>query len=98
MKVPISDYALIDLGAPVLPAYEAVIEGVTHWVVWCKFCNKWHWHEACSRSSRRLDAVLITELGKPNGDICGIITAFDIPKLHEALWMSPERKLVGKSV
>ena len=36
----------IDLDAPVLPAYEAVIEGVTHRVVWCKFCNKWHWHGA----------------------------------------------------
>jgi hypothetical protein len=27
MKVPISDYALIDLDAPVLPAYEAVVKG-----------------------------------------------------------------------
>ena len=27
MKVPISDFALLDLDAPVLPAYEAVIKG-----------------------------------------------------------------------
>ncbi len=33
MKVPISDYALLDLNAPVLPAYEAVVDGVTHWMV-----------------------------------------------------------------
>jgi hypothetical protein len=46
MKVPISDYALVDLDAPVLPAYEAVIEGVTHWVVWCKYCQVWHQHGA----------------------------------------------------
>jgi hypothetical protein len=44
MKVPISDYALIDLDVPVLPAFEAVVKGITHWVVWCKHCEKWHWH------------------------------------------------------
>ena len=44
MKVPISDYALIDLEAPVLPAYEAIIKGTVRWMVWCKFCNKWHHH------------------------------------------------------
>ena len=44
MKVPISEFALIDLDAPVLPAYEAVVKGVTHWMVWCKFCKKWHRH------------------------------------------------------
>ena len=46
MKVPISDYALIDLDAPVLPAYEAVIHGTTCWLVWCKHCNAWHRHGA----------------------------------------------------
>ena len=46
MKVPIGEYALIDLEASVLPAYETVINGVTHWMVFCKFCNKWHRHGA----------------------------------------------------
>jgi hypothetical protein len=46
VKVPIDEYAVIDLDAPVLPAYEAIIKGVTHWMVWCKFCNKWHRHGA----------------------------------------------------
>jgi hypothetical protein len=46
MKVPISDCALIDLDAPVLPAFDVVIKGVTRWVVWCKFCEKWHHHGA----------------------------------------------------
>ena len=27
-----------------LRAYEVVLNGVTHWVVFCKFCKKWHWH------------------------------------------------------
>jgi hypothetical protein len=44
MKVPISDYALIDLEAPVLPAYEVRVKGVTQWVVYCTFCNRWHRH------------------------------------------------------
>ena len=46
MKVPISEFNLIDLDAPVLPAYEAEIGGSTHWLVWCKHCNKWHRHGA----------------------------------------------------
>ena len=46
MKVPISETALIDLDAPVLAAYEAVIKGVTRYLVWCKFCKKWHRHGA----------------------------------------------------
>jgi hypothetical protein len=46
MKVPISEYARVDLEAPVLPAYKAVIKGFTHWLVWCKYCERWHWHGA----------------------------------------------------
>ena len=46
MKVPISATALIDLEAPVLPAYEVLVDGVTHWVVWCKHCGEWHRHGA----------------------------------------------------
>ena len=46
MKVPIGEFALVDLDAPVLPAYEAVIKGVTHWMVWCKYCQTWHQHGA----------------------------------------------------
>ena len=44
MKVPISESALIDLEAPVLPAYEVLVDGVTHWVVWCRHCSEWHRH------------------------------------------------------
>jgi hypothetical protein len=44
MKVPISDYAVVDLDAPVLPAYERVVEGVMNWAVWCAHCEKWHFH------------------------------------------------------
>ena len=46
MKVPIDDYAVINLDAPTLSAYEAVIEGVTCWLVWCKHCRMWHRHGA----------------------------------------------------
>jgi hypothetical protein len=46
MKVPISEYAVVDLDAPVLPAYEKIVGGVTKWVVWCKHSQKWHSHGA----------------------------------------------------
>jgi hypothetical protein len=46
MKVPISETALIDLDAPVLPAYETVIKGTVRWLVWCRHCGKWHGHGA----------------------------------------------------
>lgn len=46
MKVPISECHFIDLDAPTLPAYQARIRGVTHWVVWCKHRRKWHRHGA----------------------------------------------------
>jgi hypothetical protein len=45
MKVPISEFHLIDLDAPVLPAYEVEIDGL-HWLVWCKYCQTWHKHGA----------------------------------------------------
>jgi len=44
MKVPISDHALIDLDAPVLPAYDTVVGGSAHWLVWCRHCQAWHRH------------------------------------------------------
>jgi hypothetical protein len=44
MKVPISEYAIVDLDAPVLPAYERDVDGITNWVVWCVHCEKWHVH------------------------------------------------------
>jgi hypothetical protein len=46
MKVPIAESAVIDLEAPVLPAYETEIEGVKRWMVWCKHCQRWHRHGA----------------------------------------------------
>ena len=44
MKVPISDYAVIALDAPVLPAYECFVSGSVYWLVWCKHCRYWHRH------------------------------------------------------
>ena len=46
MKVPISDDQLLDLDAPVLPAYEVVSGGAVRWQVWCKHCKEWHRHGA----------------------------------------------------
>ena len=51
MKVPISDHAVINLDAPVLSAYEVVLDGSTHWVVWCEHCGEWHKHEAAEGHS-----------------------------------------------
>lgn len=36
--------AVIDIEAPVLPAYEATIRGVVQWLVSCRHCEKWHRH------------------------------------------------------
>jgi hypothetical protein len=44
MKVCISDFSVIALEAPALPAYEAIIGGATRWIIWCKHCAEWHWH------------------------------------------------------
>jgi hypothetical protein len=47
-------------------------------------------------TANRLDAILITQDGKPNGAIVGIITTFDIPKLHSALGLSSDTDSAGK--
>ena len=39
MKIPISEYACLDLDAPTLPAREVVISGATRWAVWCRHCG-----------------------------------------------------------
>ena len=44
MKVPIDEVAVIDLDAPVLPAYERRIDGAVRWYVCCKHCREWHDH------------------------------------------------------
>ena len=44
MKVPIDKHAVLNLEAPVLPAYEATIGGAIRWVAWCKHCRTWHKH------------------------------------------------------
>jgi hypothetical protein len=33
MKIPISDFSVINLESPVLPAYKVVVNGSTYWVV-----------------------------------------------------------------
>ena len=45
MKVPIDDYACINLDAPVLPAFEAFISSSVCRLVWCDHCGKHHRHE-----------------------------------------------------
>jgi hypothetical protein len=42
MKLPITDYTLIDVDAPVLPAYEAFVDGSRYWLVWCRYCRNPH--------------------------------------------------------
>lgn len=44
VKVPIDEVAVVNLDAPVLPAYETKILGVTYWLVWCCHCEEWHRH------------------------------------------------------
>jgi hypothetical protein len=51
MKVPIDDYACIDLDAPVLPAYEAFVSGSVYWLDWC---DNWIAGRPASRSTRLL--------------------------------------------
>jgi hypothetical protein len=47
MKVPISDYDVIDLLAPTLPAYSRRgTSGAVRWLVWCCHCQVWHYHRA----------------------------------------------------
>ena len=43
MKVPIDDFACINLDAPTLPAYEVFVDSV-YWIEWCKHCKVWHRH------------------------------------------------------
>ena len=38
MTEPIDNYTVIDLDAPVLPAYEAFVDGSAYWLVWCMSC------------------------------------------------------------
>ena len=45
MKVPINDADVLDLDAPSLPAYETEVDGLKMWLVWCKYCRKWHGHD-----------------------------------------------------
>ncbi len=46
MKVPISECALIDLDAPVVPVYEVRIKVGFYLVICCKYCRQWHRHGA----------------------------------------------------
>lgn len=44
MKIPINECAVIDLDAPVLPAYETIVDESVYWLVWCGHCREWHQH------------------------------------------------------
>lgn len=58
MKIPTPDGFLIDVEAPVLPAYAVK----NRWYVWCSDCREWHSHGAgeghreahCNRPTRYL--------------------------------------------
>ena len=43
-KAGLSDGAVIDVDAPVLPAYAVNLDGIIRWRVWCKHCHAWHYH------------------------------------------------------
>ena len=34
----------LDLGAPTLGAEQFTANGVTHWQIWCRYCDEWHQH------------------------------------------------------
>jgi hypothetical protein len=44
MKVPINEVDVIDLDAPVLPAFEKIVGKTVSLLVWCKHCREWHEH------------------------------------------------------
>ena len=44
MKVPVDDYACLDLYAPTLPAHEIAVDGVTRWRVLCKYRRSGHFY------------------------------------------------------
>lgn len=44
MKLSFDRYGVVDLDAPVLPAYEKTFMGVVRWLVWCRHCQAWHRH------------------------------------------------------
>lgn len=46
MKIPTTDGHLIDIEAPVLPAYAVSHNGALRWWVWCNACRDWHTHGA----------------------------------------------------
>jgi hypothetical protein len=45
-KIVISEQPpyFLDLDAPTLPAKEVEEEGVRAWIVWCRYCERWHAH------------------------------------------------------
>jgi hypothetical protein len=43
-KLPIDDYACLNLDSPVLPAYEAFVSGSVYWLGWCDHCDVYHRH------------------------------------------------------
>jgi hypothetical protein len=44
VKVPIDDVAVVNLDAPVLPAFATLRDGSVYWLVWCRHCEVWHRH------------------------------------------------------
>jgi hypothetical protein len=57
MKVPINEVGRISLDAPMLPAEEVQIGGVTCWRVWCRHCQAWHYHGPAEGHARRIAAT-----------------------------------------
>ena len=46
MKVPIDEVGCISLDAPVVSAQEIKHNGATRWLIWCGYCEIWHYHGA----------------------------------------------------
>ena len=65
MKVPISQHAVIDLDAPVLPAYEVRSKAGVRWVVWCKHCREWLGMGPLKATGRLIATIRRARIGRP---------------------------------
>lgn len=63
MKILISEFALLSLNAPTLPAIEVQVDGGTRWLVWCKYCLVHHVHGS-QEGHREAHCVIDTPYSK----------------------------------
>ena len=92
MRIPISDYAFIDLDAPTVAACETIcaVTGAVTWNVWCRYFELWREHGPAGRTPRRsqqnVHALLQDEHNLAYAGEWW--TLFTIPPFHAA-WMKP---------